>query len=68
MESFLGMVFVIIEHCLLLKFALKKRLREEDVLEEEEKSILMVFALQMIEFDLYTMKMLRYLSDLILTL
>ena len=68
MESFLGMVFVIIEHCLLLKFVLKKRLREEDVLEEEEKSILMVFALQMIEFDLYTMKMLRYLSDLILTL
>ena len=40
--------FVIIEHCLLLKFALKKRLREEDVLEEEEKSILMVIALQMI--------------------
>ena len=48
MESFLGMVFVIIEHCLLLKFVLKKRLREEDVLEEEEKSILMVVALQMI--------------------
>ena len=68
MESFLGMVFVIIEHFLLLKFVLKKRLREEDVLEEEEKSILMVFALQMIEFDLYTMKMLRYLSDLNLTL
>ena len=48
MESFLGMVFVIIEHCLVLKFALEKRLREEDVLEEKEKSILMVFALQMI--------------------
>ena len=28
MESFLGIVFVIIEHCLLLKFALEKRLRE----------------------------------------
>ena len=48
MESFLGMVFVIIEHCLLLKFALEKRLREEEILEEEEKSILMVVALQMI--------------------
>ena len=48
MESFLGMVFVIIEHCLLSKFALEKRFREEDILEEEEKSILMVVALQMI--------------------
>ena len=39
---------IVIEHCLLLKFALEKRLREEDILEEEEKSILMVIALQMI--------------------
>ena len=33
-----------------------------------ENSSLMVIALQMIKFDLYTMKMLHYLSDLILTL
>ena len=38
MESLLGMVFVIIEHWLLLKFSLENLLRGEDILEEEEKN------------------------------
>ena len=36
-ESFLGMVLVITEHCLSLKFVLEKRLRGKDILEEERK-------------------------------
>ena len=43
MESFLGMVFVIIEHCLLLKFVLEKRLRERIFWKRRENSFLMVY-------------------------
>ena len=39
-ESFLGMVLVITEHCLSLKFVLEKRLRGKNILEEERKFIL----------------------------
>ena len=68
-ESFLGMVLVITEHCLLLKFVLKMAITKEGYFGRGEKnSFLMVIALQMIKFDLYTMKMLHYLSNLILTL
>ena len=64
-KLFLRMVLAIIEHCLLLKFVLEKRLRR---VRRKIHSFLMVIVLQMIKFDLYTMKTLRYLSDLILTL
>ena len=40
----------------------------EEAITKIENLFLMVIVLQMIKFDLYTMKMLRYLSDLILTL
>ena len=43
MESFLGLVFVITEHCLLLKFVLEKRLRERIFWKRRENSFLMVY-------------------------
>ena len=67
MRLFFGMVLAITEHCLLLKFVLERRLRRM-IQRRRKNSFFMVIVLQMIKFDLYTMKMLRYLSDLILTL
>ena len=43
MESFFGLVFVITEHCLLLKFVLEKRLREGYFGRGEKISFLMVY-------------------------
>ena len=60
-QLFFGIVSAIIEHCLLLKFVLKMAITKEGYFGRGVKiRSLMVIVLQMIKFDLYTMKMLHY--------